>query len=434
MRSAEERANVWLCSWQQTQERQTINMTYDFDEIIDRRHTNAMNTDGFRGYIFHAGPEMSFPYADEEFVRMWVADMEFATAPEVCQALRERVDQRIFGYSAVFGSEYYDAFSAWCRNRYDWSFPREQLVFTPGIIPALYELAGDLAAPDGKILITTPSYGYFEHAAEFNDRQLVTSPLKNNGGSFSIDFEDFERKAADPKVKLVIWCNPHNPTGRMWTEEETARVCETARRHGLWLISDEIHCDLIRSGRRHIPTAVVEPDYDRLITCMSASKTFNLAGLMFSNVIVRDPQVRSMMAAHDKLFGCVNPLSVAAMQAAYEKGGAWLEQLKAYLDENFRFTVDFLRAQLPGSVCRVPEATYLAWVDMNGCLPDVDDLPMFFANEAGVLLEGGDALFVGNAKGFVRLNLAMPRAVIKKGLERMRDAVARHNNGRLPRA
>ena len=178
----------------------------------------------------------------------------------------------------------------------------------------------------------------------------------------------------------------------------------------------------------------IMPDYEKLVTCMSASKTFNMAGLMFSNIIIRNAELRARFGARDKNIGSVNPLSVAAMQAAYEKGGAWLEQLKAYLDENFRFTVDFLRAQLPGSVCRVPEATYLAWVDMNGCLPDVDDLPMFFANEAGVLLEGGDALFVGNAKGFVRLNLAMPRAVIKKGLERMRDAVARHNNGRLPRA
>ena len=402
-------------------------MKYCFDEIIDRRYTNAMNTDGFRGYIFHAGPEMKFPYEDDEFVRMWVADMEFATPPEVCQAIKDRVDKRIFGYSQVFDDRYYEAFSEWCRRLYNWSFPKEQLVFTPGVIPALYELVGDLVAPDEKLLITTPAYGYFQHAAEFNDRKLVCSSLKNDNGWFTIDFEDLERKAADPRVKLLLWCNPHNPTGRMWTEEETKRVGDIAEKYGLWLISDEIHCDLIRQGKKHIPTAKVLPDYPKLITCMAASKTFNMAGLMFSNLIVRDAEVRKQMAAHDKLIGCVNPISLTATQAAYELGGDWLEQLKTYLDGNFQFVADYLAANLPVAVCRIPEATYLTWVDLKRCLPDVDDLPMFFANKAGVLLEGGDGLFVGNAKGFVRLNLAMPRAVVAKGLRRMSDAINKHN-------
>ena len=159
---------------------------------------------------------------------------------------------------------------------------------------------------------------------------------------------------------------------------------------------------------------------------MAASKTFNLAGLMFSNIIVRDAEVRNQMAAHDRLIGLVNPLSLAATQAAYECGGDWLEQLKVYLDDNFRLVTDYLSTHLPSAVCRTPEATYLAWVDLNRCLPDVEDMPMFFANQAGVLLEGGDTMFVGNAKGFVRLNLAMPRAIIEKGLRRMSDAIHRH--------
>lgn len=401
-------------------------MKYNFDEVIDRRHTNAESTDGFREYIFHAGPEMKFPYADEDFVRMWVADMDFATPPEVCQAIKNRVDKRIFGYSQVFEKGYYEAFSAWCRRLYDWDFPKEQLVFTPGIIPALYELVGDLVAGDEKLLITTPSYGYFKHAADFNHRELVCSPLKNDRGWFTIDFDDLERKAADPKVKLLIWCSPHNPTGRIWTEAETKQVAAIVEKYDLWLISDEIHCDLIRQGQRHIPTAKIMPDYPKLITCMAPSKTFNMAGMMFSNIIVRDAGLRRQMAAHDKLFGMVNPLSVAAAQAAYEHGGEWLDQLKTYLDGNFQLLSDFLRTHLPDAVCHIPEATYLAWVDMNRCLPDVEDLPMFFANEAGVLLEGGDGLFVGNAGGFIRLNLAMPRAVVEKGLRRMGDAISKY--------
>lgn len=173
------------------------------------------------------------------------------------------------------------------------------------------------------------------------------------------------------------------------------------------------------------------PDYPRLITCMSASKTFNMAGLMFSNIIVRDEKVRALMAEHDKLFGCVNPISVTASQAAYDQGDAWLQALRTYLDGNFAFVADFLKEHLPQAVFSIPEATYLAWVDLNGCLGDVEDLPMFFANEAGVLLEGGDGLFVDNAKGFVRLNLAMPRSIIEKGLKRMEEAIRHHQEARV---
>ena len=234
-------------------------MPYDFDEVIDRYGTNALNTDGFRSYIFNAGPDMQFPYADDDFVRMWVADMDFAVAPEICDALKARIDRRIFGYTMMFTDDYYKAFLAWCKARYDWEFPQEELVFTPGIIPALYELSGDLTAPDEKILIVSPAYGYFKHAATFNQRELVCSPLRNDNGFFSIDYDDLERKASDPSVRLLIWSNPHNPTGRMWTEEETRRVGEIVEKHDLWMISDEIHCDLVRLGNLHSPTVKVMP-------------------------------------------------------------------------------------------------------------------------------------------------------------------------------
>lgn len=405
-------------------------MKYDFDEMIDRRNTNALNTDGFRSYIFHAGPEKVFPYRDEEFVRMWVADMEFATPPEICDAIKQRVDKRIFGYTKVFDEGYYAAFQNWCRMNYDWSFPEKELVFSTGIIPALYELAEELIAKDEKMMIVTPAYGFFQHTAEYNGIELVCSQLKSDRGYFTIDFEDFEKKAADPKMKLVLWCNPHNPTGRMWTEEELKRVSGIVEKNDLWIISDEIHCDLIRRGRKHIPMGKIMPDYKKLITCMSASKTFNMAGLMFSNIIIRDEKVRSDFGGRDKNVGFVNPLSVEAHKAAYEKGGAWLEQLKAYLDDNFLFLKDYLEKYLPGAVYSVPEATYLAWVDMRACLPEVKDLPAFFANEAGVLLEGGNDLFVGNADGYIRLNLAMPRSVIQKGLDRIREAVENNRAGK----
>ena len=397
---------------------------YNFDEIIDRTHTNALNTDGFRGYIFHAGPEKVFPYADDEFVRMWVADMEFAVAPEICDAIKARIDRRIFGYTGVYDDDYYRSFNKWCIDHYDWKVPHDELTFSPGIIPALFQLVETLCAKDEKVIINTPSYGYFAHAAEYNHVEFMTSPLvRDKQGHFTLDLENFEKCAADPKAKLVIFCNPHNPTGRMWTEEELASVAEIVEKYNLWIISDEIHCDLIRAGKKHIPMAKVMTDYPKLITCMSASKTFNMAGLQFSNIIIRDPATREEFKSADKIGGFVNPLSLVGQKAAYEVGGAWHEEMKVYLDENFNFLKSFLDENLPKAVMEIPEATYLAWVDMSAYFDKDEDLPTFFAYKAGVLLEGGDALFVGNANRFIRLNLAMPRSIIKTGLERMAAAI-----------
>ena len=401
-------------------------MTYNFDEIIDRRHTNSENVDGWRPYIFHCGPERVFPYKDEEFIRMWVADMEFAVAPEIRQAIIDRVNRQILGYSIVSDDGYYEALRTWCESRYGWSFPKEQLTFSPGVIPALYQIVEDLVKPtNGKVLTMTPAYGFFLHACEYNDVELVTSPLKKENGRFEMDWADFEKKASDPAVKVLMLCNPHNPTGRIWTEDELRRMAEIIEKHQLWVVSDEIHCDLIRTGLRHIPMGKVMPDYERLITCMSASKTFNLAGLLHSNIIIRSDEERARFQARDKNIGAVNPLSIAAHKAAYEHGGAWLEQLKAYVDGNLKLVDEFLKGNIPAARFTIPEATYFAWVDLGDVLPQVADLPDFFANKAGVLLEGGDGLFVGNAKGYVRLNLAMPRAMVQTGLERIAEAISK---------
>ena len=363
-----------------------------------------------------------------EFVRMWVADMEFGVAPEILDELRKRIDRRIFGYTGVYTHDYYNSFSKWCKEHYDWSFPEEELCFTPGIIPALYQLTETLCNKDEKVLMNTPAYGYFLHSAEYAGVDVLQSPLKKKpDGTFELDYENFEQQCANPQCKMVFWCNPQNPTGRMWTEEELRRIAGIVEKYNLWIVSDEIHCDLIRCGRKHIPMAKVMTSYPKLITCMAPSKTFNLAGLAFSNIIIRDPVLRERFKERDKLFGMVNPMSLTAAKAAYDKGGAWHEELKQYLDANFAFVKDFFDKNLPDAVMYIPEATYLAWVDLSKCLPDVEDLPDFFANKAGVLLEGGNSLFVGNAAGYIRLNLAMPRSILKTGLERMRDTINAHN-------
>lgn len=395
---------------------------YNFDEIIDRRHTNAMNTDGFRDYIFHADGSMTFPYKDEEFIRMWVADMEFATPDVVIDGIRARLEKRIFGYTRVFENSYYEAFSKWCRDRYGWNFDKSELVMSNGIIPALYELVEYICRPDEKVLFLTPSYAYFKYAADFSKRNYVCSDLHYEDGRYTIDFKDFARKAVDEKTTLFILCNPHNPSGRVWRAEELKKLAEIIAENHLWVISDEIHCDLIRRNQTHIPLGKVMPDYHRLITAMAPSKTFNMAGLMISNIIIRDKGLKEIWLSRHYNFD--NPLSIAAAQAAYEKGNVWLEELRDYLDENFRFTGEYLKVNLPKAVFHISEATYLAWVDLNEYFEKDEDLPRFFAYKAGVLLEGGN-MFVQNSDGFIRLNLACPRSVLEEGLKRICEAVNR---------
>lgn len=397
-------------------------MKYNFDEIIDRQHTNAINTDGFRQYMFQSDPNKKLKYKDDELVRMWIADMEFGVAPPILDAIRDRLDRRILGYTRLFDADYYEAFSKWCKEKYDWHFEAEELVISPGVIPALYQFIEDLVGKDEKVLTMTPAYGHFLSATNYNKVKLVTSALMDKKGYFEIDFEDLERKASDPTVKVMILCNPHNPTGRVWTQQELQKIAEIVEKNDLWIISDEIHCDLLRTGVRHIPMGKIMPTYNKLMTCMSASKTFNLAGLSFSNIIIRDAKEREHFIARDKTIGSLNPLSIAGHQAAYEKGGEWLDQLKQYIDENFAYVKQFVDQHLPKAIFEIPEATYLAWVDLNAYFTQEEDLVDIFAKE-GVLLESGDKLFVGNAQGYIRLNLAMPRSIIEEGLKRIHKAI-----------
>lgn len=395
-------------------------MKYNFDEIIERRNTNAMNVEGFREYIFHADLSMKFPYDDDDFVRMWVADMEFATPDVVLDGMRERISKKIFGYTKIFDPAYYEAFKTWTWKRYGWHCAKEDLFTSNGIIPALFELVEYITEPDEKIMIFTPSYAYFKHAIDYSNRTMVCCDLVEDDLNYTIDFEDMEKKAADPKVRMLIFCSPHNPTGRVWTEDELKQIARICRKNDLYIISDEIHCDLTRKNQKHIPLAKLMPDYQKIITCMAPSKTFNLAGLMISNIVIPDEKAKAVWK--ERHFSFDNPVSVAAAQAAYEKGEDWLLQLQDYLDDNFTYLKDYLEEHLPKVRFRIAESTYLAWVDVGEYLPKGTDLPRFFAYEAGVLLEGGN-MFVQNSDTFIRLNLAMPRAILRKGLERISEAL-----------
>lgn len=266
----------------------------------------------------------------------------------------------------------------------------------------------------------TPSYAFFKHAADYNQVEVVYSDLIYENGQYTIDFEDLREKTADEEVALCIFCNPHNPTGRVWTEEELRQFGEICLEHKVMIISDEIHCDILRSDQTFTPLAKLFPDTDQIITCMAPSKTFNLAGILFANIIIPHEGLRKEWGKHH--LGIENPLSLTAAQAAYLYGQPWLDALTVYLDDNFKFLNDFLELHLPKAVFQIPEATYLAWVNVRAYFAEGENLTLFFAEKAGVLLEGGN-MFVSNADGFIRLNLACPKAVLEEGLHRIKSAI-----------
>lgn len=386
-------------------------MSWNFDRIIDRRNTQCLSIEACRG-------RMDIPYSDEEIVRMWVADMDFAAPDCVLQALHARVDHGIFGYTEMFGDALPHAFAAWCERMYGWRFPQEQLCTSHGIVPALFDLIRLRCKPGEKALFFTPSYGPFRRAAVDTGHEYVCSDLiRGEDGVFRIDFDDFAAKAADPAVTVCILCNPHNPTGRIWTDDELRRIGEICLENGLLILSDEIHCDLLRSGRTHTPLAKLFPDSERIVPCMAPSKTFNIAGLQFSTIVIPDPELRAAWKkTHTE---GENPFSLTAAQAAYSDGGyAWLMALREYIDGNFAFTADYFAAHAPKVRFQIPESTYLAWVDVSAYTGPQTELRRLFAERAGVIVNDG-SMFVRNAEGFLRLNLACPRAIVEKGLSRI---------------
>jgi len=396
-------------------------MKYNFDKIVDRRRTNAMATDGYREYLFGDVKNLDLGHWNEsDLISMWIADMEFQTSDAIIKALKDRVEHGIFGYTQIFEQSYKDAFLKWSQTNYEWSFEKNHLVTSNGIIPALFDLAGFMCKADEKILIVTPSYAFFKHTADHNNLELVCSDLLFENGTYKVNLLDLESKAKDPKVTLCIFCNPHNPTGRVWTNTELVDIGNVLLRNNVRIISDEVHCDLLRRGKSFTPMSKLFPDSKDIITCMAASKTFNLAGFMLANIIIPDDKLRAKW--YDGRIPIDNPFSIVATEAAYTHGHDWLDQLTTYLDANFIFLKSYLEHHLPESVFSIPDATYLAWVDMNAYFSKDINLTLFFAKHAGVLLEGGN-MFVSNADGFIRLNLACPKSRLEEGLIRITKAI-----------
>ncbi|KLG06208.1 aminotransferase [Enterobacter cloacae subsp. cloacae] len=407
-------------------------MKYDFDAVVDRTGTDSLTVDGWREYMFgdHESPVPEVPASG--FINLWVADMAFPTPEPVLEAIRSRLDKKILGYTRVYDRDYYDIFGAWCERNYGYRFPEESIVFSPGIIPALNRLVPLLTHEGDSILILPPSYAPFKKAGEYSGRRVVDCPLSNNEGEWAVDFEAMEQTLCDYqlRIKAFFLCNPHNPTGRVWRRDELQKMIALCIKHDVWVISDEIHCDLSRSGVTHIPAASVFPENHKIITCMSTSKTFNLAGNLLANIMIPDASVRAeWLRLHDDF---ISPLSLVANKAAWSECDEWLTQLRLYIDENFRFLQDYLRTYHPLARFIIPEGTYLAWIDISPLLDvsNQEEVTLFFARHAGVLLEGGQ-MFVSNGDGYIRLNLACPRAVLAEGLSRISNALSASSTGTI---
>ena len=389
-------------------------MKYDFDSVIDRRNTNSVKWD----------------LADERFnveniLPMWVADMDFRVPQPVIDALKRVAEYGVFGYSTVPQS-YYDAVIDWIRKRHNWEVEEEWLVFTPGVIAAINILVRTFTSPGDQVIVQTPGYYPFFNAITNNDREIFDNPMNLENDLYVMDFDDLQDKI-NTRTKMIILCSPHNPVGRVWKEQELTRLGQLCLENDILVVSDDIHCDLVYDGFEHVPFASISKEFaDRSVTCTSASKTFNLPGLKTSNIIIPNPGLREAFSSMLRSCGISSPniFGIAATEAAYRYGEAWLEQLLVYLQGNMAFLEQYASTRIPGLRIIPLQGTYLAWLDFRGCGINREKLGNFVREDARVALQPG-TIFGCREEGFERMNIACPRSTLEEGLRRIEAAVNR---------
>ncbi|MGY5612491.1 MalY/PatB family protein [Vibrio brasiliensis] len=378
---------------------------FDFDSVVERRGTGSYKWDS---------PEQ------QSLLPMWVADMDFRTAPAVIKALEKRVQHGIFGYTKVPDS-YYAAITFWFSGRYGFHIEKEWVLYTTGVVPAISAVLMALTNPGDKVLIQTPVYNCFFSSIRNMGCQAVENPLVCIDGRYEMDFIGLEQKVSDPGVKVLLLCNPHNPVGRAWTKEELLQLGEICFRNGVVVISDEIHCDLVFPGGVHQPFAALGADYlKHSVTCISPSKSFNIAGLQIANIVTQDNEIRARIdrALNIHEVCDVNPFGVEALIAAYNEGGEWLDALKAYIYQNYLTVSEFLSEKLPDLKLIKQEATYLAWIDIRSLNLSSEEVASELAQKGELLVNPG-TLYGAGGEGFIRLNMACTRQVLLDGLDRI---------------
>lgn len=384
---------------------------YDFDKIVPRRGTNS--------YKWDSHPELP------DVLPMWVADMDFKTAPAVIEALRRRVAQGVFGYTRV-PDAYYDAVIDWFASRHGLEIPRDSIIYTSGVVPAVSAVIKALAEPGDKVIVQTPVYNCFFSSIRNNGCLIEENRLISDGDSFVIDFDDLEAKAADPAARLLLLCNPHNPVGRVWSREELTRIGEICMRNGVTVISDEIHCELVYPPYRYTPYGSISREFlEASVTCCSPSKAFNTAGLQIANIIAADPEMRRRIdrAININEVCDVNPFGVEGLIAAYRDGSEWLGDLIGYLYGNYRYLLERFAADFPQLKVTRLEATYLVWVDIRALGMSSADLEDFLIEKGRVWLNAG-TVYGDAGEGYMRINIACPRATLVEGLDRMGRALS----------
>ncbi|MFI3201261.1 MAG: PatB family C-S lyase [Eubacteriales bacterium] len=380
---------------------------YNFDEIIQRQGTNSVK---------YEASKMLYPILPDDFIPMWVADMDFACPQVVLDAMKNRLDQRILGYSIIVDPAYYEALGKWMKERHHWEVDPRTSLFASGVITALRKSVEYLTKKTEGVILHTPAYHPFDDVIQEYGRNTVYSRLIKENGSYSIDWEDFERKCQDKKNTLFFLCNPHNPTGRVWTKEELIRLGELCFVNDVFVVSDEIHFDFMRKGVEHTVFASLFPNEKRIITCTAPSKTFNLAGNELSNIFVADSQILQYWKLKH-LLGHPTPLSIEACKAAYLYGASWVDALNQYLDENFQVLEERIEKELPNISFKIPESTYLAWLDMSGCGFTNRELKLRLSHGGIHVQYEGE--FVENDEAHIRMNIACPRSVLNSALDKM---------------
>lgn len=401
-------------------------MTYNFDAEISRKGTSSIKWEflfeNFQPvYGDHADPK----HGRDRILPMWVADMDFQGPPAMIEALVQRAQHGIFGYSLATDG-YYEAVMGWMEKRYGRSLNKEWFVITPGVVPALNMMIETFLQPGQKVLVQRPVYYPFFTAIENNGGVIVSNSLVVENGRYHMDFADLAEKAADPEVTMAILCHPHNPVGRVWTAEELARFGQICLENNVMVISDEIHCDLIYDGQTFSSFATLGPEFEEnSIVCTAPSKTFNIAGLKTSNIIIPKKEWREKLGLTMMRHGLMgsNVFSLVATEAAYRHGAEWLDAVIAYVQDNYRFMVDYLAEHLPQLKVVPPEGTYLVWVDCRALGLDPKARKALMMDEAKVFLDEGE-MFGPEGEGFERFNIACPRSILAEALDRIKTAVA----------
>ena len=400
-------------------------MKYDFDREINRRGTNSLKWEFMQvgEDLMNWEPTDRF-FGPDRTLPLWVADMDFPCPQPVVDALAARVAHGIYGYTDK-GDAYYDAVVGWMARRHGWKVAPEWICTTPGVVPALYMLVRTFVAPGEKVLIQPPVYYPFFSAIRQNGAELVGSPLLYEGGRYRMDFADLEVKARDPLVKMAILCSPHNPVGRVWTPDELRRFGEICAANGVLVVSDEIHSDLIYGGHTFTPFASLGDAFaQNAVVCTAPSKTFNLAGLHVSNILIPNAEIRARFQRtldNDGLIG-INTFGLVALQAAYNHGEDWLRQMLDYLEGNLRYLEEFVAERIPQITVIPPEGTYLVWLDCRRLGLDKWALKRLMLDEAKVYLDDG-FMFGPEGEGFQRINIACPRALLADALQRIAKVV-----------